>query len=145
MKQQPEEMKALNFLIGKWSTKGTIKAGDTMPETTINGTDSYEWILNGCFILHKVDVMMGDARTEAVEIIGEFDNLGKTYKMRSFDGQGNFTTMEAHLDDNGALHILGENMRSKLSIADNNNMTAHWERSADNKNWQPWMDLVFSK
>jgi Protein of unknown function (DUF1579) len=145
MQQQPEAMKALSFLIGKWSTQGTIKADDKMPETAINGTDSYEWILNGCFILHKVDVMMGDTRTEAVELIGEFDNMGRTYKMRSFDGQGSFTVMEAHLDDSGAMHILGNNMRSKLSIADSNNMTAHWERSADNKNWQPWMDLAFSK
>jgi hypothetical protein len=95
--------------------------------------------------LHKVDVAMGNDKTEAIEIIGEFDSKSKTYKMRSFDSQGNFITMEAYLDNSGALHILGNNMRSKLSVDDNNNMTAHWEKSEDNKNWKPWMDLTFSK
>jgi len=145
MEQQLNQMKALSFLIGKWNTKGDIKAGGKEPAIKIAGTDSYEWILNGAFILHKVDVMMGDNRTEAVEMIGEFDSTNKTYKMRSFDDQGNFTTLEAHVDDSGTLHILGDNMRSKLSIIDSDNMTAHWEKSADNKNWQPWMDLTFSK
>ncbi len=122
-----------------------MKSGGEMPATKIKGTDSYEWILNGCFILHSVNVVMGDDRTEAIEIIGEFDSTTKTYKMRSFDNQGDFTTMEAHLDEMGALPILGDNIRSKLSMDDNNNMSAHWEKSADNKDWQPWMDLTFSK
>lgn len=145
MEQQLKEMKALNFLIGKWNTKGDIKADGEMPAKKIKGTDSYEWVLNGCFILHKVDVVMGADKTEAIELIGEFNNKSKTYKMRSFDNQGNFITMEAHLDGSGTLHILGDNMRSKLSIDENNNMTAHWEKSEDNKNWQPWMDLTLSK
>lgn len=145
MDQQHKEMKALNFLIGKWNTKGEIKEDGKMPATKIKGVDSYEWILNGCFILHKVDVVMGDNRTEAIELIGEYDNTNRTYKMRSFDNQGNFMTMEAHLDESGVLHILGDTMRSKLSMDDSDNMTAHWEKLDDSKNWQPWMDLRFSK
>lgn len=145
MEQQFKSMKALSFLIGNWTTTGDIHAGEKEPATKITGTDSYEWILDGAFILHKVDVMMGDKKTRAVEIIGEFDSTNKTYKMRSFDDQGNFTTMEAHIGDNGVLHISGDHMRSKLSVVDSNNMTAHWERLADNKNWQAWMDLTFSK
>ena len=145
MDQQHKEMKALNFLIGKWNTKGEIKEDGKMPATKIKGVDSYEWILNGCFILHKVDVVMGDNRTEAIELICEYENTNKTYKMRSFDNQGNFMTMEAHLDESGALHILGDTMRSKLSMDNSNNMSAHWEKLDDSKNWQPWMDLRFSK
>ena len=145
MDHQHKEMKALNFLIGKWNTKGEIKEDGKMPATKIKGVDSYEWILNGCFILHKVDVVMGDIRTEAIELIGEYDNTNKSYKMRSFDNQGNFLTMEAHLDESGFLHILGDTMRSKLSMGDSNNMSAHWEKLDDSKNWQPWMDLRFSK
>ena len=67
------------------------------------------------------------------------------YKMRSFDNQGTFTEMEAWIDDNGTFCILGEKMRSSLSIRDSNTLTAHWENSIDNQNWLPWMDLTLSK
>ena len=145
MEQQLKEMKALSFLIGKWNTKGEIKEDGNMPATKIIGTDRYEWVLNGCFILHKADVKMGDEKIEVIELIGEFDNISRTYKMRSFDNQGNFVTMVAHLDEISTLHILGDKMRSKLSIIDSNNISVHWEKSEDNKNWKLWMELSFSK
>ena len=145
MDQLFKEMKPLSFLIGKWNTKGQIKAEGEMPAINIKGTDSYEWVLNGSFILHKVDVVMGEDRTEAFELIGEFDSISRTYKMRSFDNHGKFTTMEAIFDESGALHILGDIMRAKLSVYDSNNMSAQWEKLVDSKNWQSWMDLRFSK
>jgi hypothetical protein len=78
-------------------------------------------------------------------LIGEFDAATRTYKMRSFDNQGNFTTMECHLNKDGTLQIAGDNMRSTLTFHDNNNMSAQWERSEDGKNWMPWIKMTFSK
>ena len=137
-------MNELNFLIGSWKTEGEI-ISDKEPPARITGTDSYEWILEKSFILHKVDVMMGDEKTEAIELIGPGDKSKKTYNLRSFDKHGNFVTMEGRLDENGVLQISGDKMRSRLSLINENHMSAHWEKSEDNKNWSPWMDLQFSK
>ena len=139
------EISPLLFLIGKWKTDGTIISKEGVTESKIIGTDNYELILDGHYILHKVDVTMNNEKVEAIEIIGEFDATTKRYKMRSFDNQGAFTEMEAYIDEKGIFHILGDKMRSKLSMRDSNTLIAHWENSKDNKNWLPWMDLKLSK
>jgi hypothetical protein len=143
-KNSKTELTPLHFLLGTWNTRGKIMANEGNAPGQIEGTDSYELILGGHFILHKVDVTMNKEKVEALEIIGEFDAKTKRYKMRSFDNQGMFTEMEAYIDEKGSFHIIGDKMRSKLSVIDNNSMIAHWENSKD-KNWVPWMDLKLSK
>jgi hypothetical protein len=135
----------LSFLIGKWKTNGETEADNKTPAVKFEGTDSYEWTLDGQFILHTVDVTMGGDRVQAMEFIGEFDEQTKKYTMRSFDSHGAYLEMKAHLDGTGDLHIEGNNMRSILSVTDENNLTARWERSEDNKKWMSWMKLTLSK
>ena len=78
------DMQRLGFLIGTWKTEGEVRAEGNTPAIPFKGTDSYEWILNRTFILHKVDVTMGKEKTEAIEVIGGNDVGSKKYKMRSF-------------------------------------------------------------
>ena len=87
---------------------------------------------------------MGKEKIEAIEI-GGCDPGSNKYKMRSFDNQGAFTEMEAHIDEEGVLHIVGADMRSKLIRHNEKNLIAHWERLADDGEWVPWMDLQLSK
>jgi hypothetical protein len=138
-------MQSLDFLIGTWKTEGEVRAEGSAPATAIKGSDSYEWILNKTFILHKIDVTIGKEIIEAIEVIGGRDPESKKYKMRSFDNQGAFTEMEAHIDKKGVLHIVGANMRSELVRQDEKTLIAHWERLLDNRQWVPWMDLQLSK
>lgn len=135
----------MQFLIGTWNTEGEILANEGKAAIKFKGTDNYQWILDGQFILHKVDVTMNNEKIETIEIIGEFDATTNRFKMRSFDNQGTFTEMEACIDEKGTFYILGDKMRAKLSIRDNNTLIAHWENSIDNQNWRPWMDLTLSK
>ena len=137
-------MERLAFLIGVWQTQGEVVAEQDNPAIKFRGTDSYEWILNKNFILHKVDVQMGNDKTEAYEMIGGFDHESRRYKMRSFDNQGAFAEMEAHIDDKGVLHIVGADMRSQLVRQGQNNLIAHWERLSG-ETWIPWMSLRLSR
>jgi hypothetical protein len=137
-------MERLEFLIGTWKTEGQVRPEDTNPGTIFTGTDTYEWILDKNFILHKVNVVMGNEKIEALEIIGGLDVKGKTYKMRSFDNSGGFTEMDAHIDVKGILHLVGSNMRSQLVRKNQNILIAHWERLV-NDEWVPWMDLQLTK
>ena len=138
-------MDELQFLIGNWNTRGEMKATNDNPASVFTGTDTYEWILDGHFILHKVDVMMDGKKVEALEFIGLIPEKDGSYKMRSFDNQGNLTEMEAHLESEIELHINGDKMRSKLFVIDNNTLKASWERSNDNENWIPWMELKLTR
>jgi hypothetical protein len=138
-------MNLLDFLIGKWNTSGEIMASEGNAASQFTGTDSYEWILDGHYILHQVDVIMNNEKVEAFEIIGDYDPGTKRYKLRSFDNQGTFTAMEGFLDEKGTFHILGDKMCARLSVIDKNTMSAHWENSKDNQKWVPWMDLTLSK
>ena len=121
------EHKRLDALVGKWKSDGRTTAGGNEPVIKISGTDAYEWLPGGFFLLHHVDVRMGDEQVDTLEIIGGYDASSKTYPMRSFDNQGNFGVMQASVSDDG------------------NGMTAHWEQRSDGSKWRPWMDMTFTK
>lgn len=138
-------MKKLEFLIGSWHTQGEVLQDGSNASLQISGMDTYEWISGGCFILHRVDVFMGKARTEAVEIIG-YDKNRQTFFMKSFDNQGEETLMYALVEKAGVLKFGDNKMKSVLSISkDGNTMHAKWEQSKNGKDWEPWMQLEFKK
>jgi hypothetical protein len=92
-KQDPV-LKHLESFVGKWNTQGEIKASPYGPAGKIIGTDTYEWLPGGFFLVHRVDVRMGDQKNESIEIIG-YDASRKTYPMHSFDSQGNHILVQA--------------------------------------------------
>ena len=134
-------MESLEYLIGDWITSGSI-IGENEQKGKITGTDSYHWILDRKFILHKVEVTINDQQVQAIEIIGK---KAGGFDLRSFDNEGGFTEMSGHLDEKKVLHINGDKMRAALTIADNNTLKAHWEKSGDNKTWEPWMDITLER
>jgi hypothetical protein len=137
------ELKRLDVLVGKWHSEGQTKAS---PSIKINGTDTYEWLSGGFFLVHHVDVRMGDEQVKVIEIVGGYDAASHTYPMRSFDSHGNFVTMQASVSDDGVWTFAGEWERATLVIGDDgNSMSAHWERLDDRSNWIPWMDMKFAR
>ena len=78
-------LQALDFLCGKWRTEGEILDDSGEVVGKIAGTDSYEWVSGGYFLLHWVDVSMGDTKIEVIEVIGSYDSADDSYAMRSFD------------------------------------------------------------
>jgi len=144
-KKPSVQLKKLNFLIGKWHTQGKILQGASASSKDIRGMDTYEWVSGGFFILHRVDVFMGNERTEAVEIIG-YDQSRKSYFMKSFDNQGASMIMYAVLDKPGVLKFGDAKMKTILTANKNgNSMSAKWELSENGKTWKPWMNIQFDK
>ena len=112
------ELRRLGALVGRWRSEGHI-VGD--PAVPITGTDVYEWLAGGFFLVHHVDVVIGDQQVRALELIGEYDPATD-----AFTGGGA--------------------VRSTLTISpDRAGMTARWERSDDGASWQPWMDMTFTR
>jgi len=107
------------------------------------GTDTSEWLPGGFFLVHRVDVHLGDQPNESIEIIG-YDASGKTYPMHSFDSQGNHIVMQAGVvgDD---WSFTGESMRFTGAFSDDGkSISGKWEY-LDNSIWHHWMDVRLTK
>jgi hypothetical protein len=146
----------LHTIAGRWLTSGRVISE---PEIPVAGTDTYEVLPGGYFLVHHVDVTVGEHPVRAIEIIGEPDAVSGGFLARSFDSDGNAELMRVTIDDNGVFHFTGgadvasaaqptdaptTRVRSTLTIADDGqSMTALWERSEDGTNWHRWMDISF--
>src|SRR5688500_6591616 len=136
------ELKELNFLVGNWYSEGETKPTKSSPGMMIKGTDVYEWILEGHFLVHRVDVMTGNEDVRVIEVISD-GPAKKVFITRSVDNKGTFTTMKGKVKD-GKMKISGNKMRSTLIVTNNDHMNANWEISKNGK-WKVWMDMKFSR
>jgi hypothetical protein len=59
---------ALASIAGEWITSGHVVGPQP---TAVNGTDTYEVLPGGYFLVHHVDVTVGSKPVIAIEIIGE--------------------------------------------------------------------------
>lgn len=145
-------------IAGDWATSGHV-VGD--PPVPVSGSDVYEVLPGGYFLVHHVDVTVGSQDVRAIEIIGERISQDNAFLARSYDNQGNAEVMTFTVDDEGVFHFSGgpeiapaaqpanastARVRSTLRIGpDGNSMTALWERSEDGATWQRWMDMTFTR
>src|SRR5687768_9428808 len=102
-------LKLLDAFVGKWNTEGQIKESPFGPAGKLIGTDTYEWLASGFFLIHRVDVRMGDQKNESIEMIS-YDASSNTYPMHSFDSQGNSIVMQARITGD-TWTFTGESMR----------------------------------
>jgi hypothetical protein len=123
-------------LIGSWASSGRTVGG-----VGIEGSDVYEWLPGGQFVVHRVDVRMGGEQVDVLEMIGERD--GEAFLMRSFDNHGGTALMRATVDDAGVWTFAGPTERATLVVADST-MSARWEREVGGV-WEPWMDMEFRR
>jgi hypothetical protein len=133
-----------NKLIGKWKTEGWILKTSQNPEMKITGTDIYEIILDGFFILHTADVLMGNEKSLTHEIIG-FDKQNDQATLQHYNNQGSSGKMTGTLKDD-EFRINGDGLRFKGHFSKNNKeIVGVWEKSADQKNWVEFLKMNFVK
>ena len=159
MAAQPQpQIAVLDPIAGNWRTEGRVIGSDL----SIRGTDRYEWLGGGYFLIHYVDVSVGDEKVDAIEVIGEETENHGAFVARSFDNQGAVASMLLRVDSSGVYTFTGgsevapaakpdqaaptDHVRSTLRVADDRqSMAALWERSRDGQVWTPWMDVRFSR
>jgi len=142
-KNEAPEYRPLYPFIGKWNTHGNAKAGKGEPDVKIEGTDTYEWVAGGAFVLHTVDVTMGAERKESIEVIG-FEKSTNKYFMRSYDDAGEITEMIAEFGK-GTIRFLSDDLRFTGSFSDDEKvLSGVWEQR-NNEKWEPLMDIKLSK
>ncbi len=137
------ELKPLEMFVGSWHTEGKMKGEAGGRDVTIKGTDIYEWVSGGHFLLHRVNVLIGSQRVETTELIG-YDSASKTYAMHYFDSEGKVGYMSASVT-NGKWVFQGESLRFAGSFsADGSKLSGKWENYSGTQ-WLHFMDIELTK
>lgn len=129
-------------LIGIWKTEGTILT--EKDNSKLEGTDSYEFILDGNYILHKADVKMGDEKSETYEIL-KWDSFTESVKMEYFNSKGENGVMTSSLANNN-FKIQGDKIKFEGYINDeNSNLVGKWYLQTNGNEWREYIDLRLTK
>jgi hypothetical protein len=143
-RMKTEELEPLSKFVGRWSTEGIIPATGMTPEVRICGTDTYDWLPGGFFLVHKVDVFVGSDKNETLEIIG-FDKKIGAYTMQYYDNKGHSGFMTATCID-GVWTFTGETLRFNGGFKkDDKEFSGVWEQSTDGNTWFHFMDIKLTK
>lgn len=133
----------LQPFVGRWRTRGQVRATADAPAVEIEGTDSYEWLPGGFFLLHRVDVRIGGQPAQALEVIG-WDADAGSFFMHSYDDHGNTGIMRMSVRED-VWTFLGDAERFTGGFSDGGDtLSGHWERR-DGSEWLPWMDVHLTK
>ena len=128
-------------LIGIWVTKGTIVTHTN--DLELLGIDTYEYILDENYILHKADVMMGDERTQTFEIIS-LTNSKERAKMQYYNSKGESGSMTSYLVKN-VFKIKSSTMKFEGKFNDENTeLIGKWFVKEGDK-WIDSIDLKLKK
>lgn len=136
-------IEASNFsrLIGIWVTKGKIFTKSD--NVALIGIDTYEYILNENYILHKADVKMGDERTQTFEIIS-LTNAKERAKMQYYNSKGESGSMASYLSKN-VFKIKISTMKFEGKFNDENTeLIGKWFVKESDK-WIDFIDLKLKK
>lgn len=134
----------LESFIGKWKTTGKMYATRDDPEMVITGTDTYSWLPGKYFLIHKVDVVIGDHKNKALEIIG-YDARSKTYAMHSYNNVGETSRMNATYSKHG-WKFEGNGIRFRGDFnAKKNMISGIWEKGGKSGNWKTFMDVKLER
>jgi Protein of unknown function (DUF1579) len=141
------ETERLEALIGTWRTEGEVLGDDgSSPVATVEGTDAYEW-LGRHFVVHRIDVQMGDDHIRGLELIGPYEPDIRAFPTRACDNQGGVQTSVATVDDDGVWTFGAAAARATLRLdEDGRRMRAVWDRMQDGgETWRPWLRLRFTR
>jgi hypothetical protein len=142
----------LEAIIGMWRTEGEVlgEDGETVLQT-FSGSDAYDW-LGRFFVIHRVDVRMGEDQVENLEMIGPYDGERGGFLTAVYDGaSGEVERSIATVDDAGVWTFRAGAGASRgqatLRIdGDGEHMHAAWSRTEDDgASWRPWMRVTLTR
>jgi hypothetical protein len=129
-------------LIGIWKTEGKVFSGKD--KLKLAGTDSYEFILDGNFILHKAAVKMGKEKNETFEIIA-LDGSVEKGKMDYYNSKAATGVMTCSLIEND-FKIKGDKIKFVGTINDESTkLSGKWSKKEDSGKWNGFIELELTK
>lgn len=139
----------LDRFVGVWQLTGRQLSGLAGPSKSITGTESYDWLEGGHFLVHRLHVSVGDEASGALDIIG-LDRPSGAYASRTYSHAGAVTDWRwRELSPTGwriegCATLGGEllGVRSTVELSDDGNaIDTIWEHQAGDRAWQKYWEL----
>ncbi|RZL51318.1 MULTISPECIES: hypothetical protein [Pedobacter] len=131
-----EKLNLLQPFVGNWVTNG-----QTADDKNIVGTDIYKWIDGGFFMVHNVDIQIGNEHISSVEII-HYDNLEDVFRTQSFGSDGLISISTIKIYDDIIL-IFADHQRFQGKFL-KNKIVGIWEHRVKDE-WQHLMNIQLTK
>lgn len=137
-------LKPFSVLIGTWNTVGMHPL---IPDTTLHGRTSFEWLEGGAFLMMRSEIDEPGIPT-GIAIIGSDDAIGE-YFMLYFDERGVSRKHNVSLHDNILKwwrNAPGFSQRYTGTIVDDGNtIIGKGELSRDGSFWEQDLDLTYKR
>lgn len=137
-------LEPLSVLIGEWDMVG---AHPLIPETTLHGRTSFEWLEGGAFVIMHSEIDEPGVPT-GVSIFGSDDATGE-YFMLYFDERKVSRKYDASFKDNTMKwwrNAPGFLQRMTCTVADDGNtIVSKGELSRDGVVWEPDLELTYKR
>jgi Protein of unknown function (DUF1579) len=142
-----EPLHRLEVLVGTWKTEGWTRATGEVPAERIDAIDTYEWLVEGVALLHRVDARVGELKVDGAEIIGYApERAGYVTQYFGTDGPAAY---EADLSEEGERPrwtMRSPDTRFSGEFSDDGDViTGRWQRLLDGSTWADWMDITLTK
>lgn len=146
------ELSRLDIFVGTWKMEGQQYDGPFGPAAKITAVETYEWLIGGFFLVHRLGGRLEAAEMACVDIIG-YDDSTQCYTRYSFYSNGKTNQwQEGEVDGNWTLvgdsQIEGKTLKVRCTTVFNDSATqmdAKWECSSDGSNWQTFWDVKATK
>ncbi len=137
-------LKPLSVLVGKWDTVGTHLL---IPDTTLHGHTSFEWLEGGAFLIMHSEIDEPGIPS-GIAVFGSDDSTEELF-MLYFDERGVSRKYEVTLHDNlwkWWRNAPGFSQRYTGTITDNGNtIIGKGELSKDGSTWEKDLDLTYTR
>lgn len=125
----------LGAFIGHWKTEGRAGAGASLPEARIFGDETYEWLPEGFFLMHRFDRRIGDGTHKGLTVMG-YDAANQRYFANVFDSLG-YARRYAVQVQGSVWTVAGERERARMEFNDRGDvLSADWDVSGDGIDWR---------
>lgn len=138
----------LDVFLGRWRLAGQQFESPFGPAARISGWETYDWLLGGFFLIHRLEGRLGAAPMGCIEVIGH-DAATDSYPMRTFYNDGRFNEWRAS-EREGIWTTTGEWALEAESLSvrcttlfEEGGATrmGRWEYSSPSWGWQTFWDV----
>lgn len=137
-------LKSFSLLIGEWDTIG---AHPLIPDTTLHGRTSFEWLEGGAFLIMHSEIDEPGIPT-GIAIFGSDDSTGECF-MLYFDERKVSRKYDVSLEKNTMKwwrNAPGFSQRMTNTFADDSNtIISKGELSKDGVTWKPDLELIYKR
>lgn len=143
-------LRKLDFLVGTWELRGTTEEGPTGPPSVIKGTETFEWMEGGFFLVHSWKSTFESGGNTMVDSGYEFfDYNPETGKFRThfFNSLGPYDEKSSHYEgefDGDALVVVGPARFVRKPNPDGS-VSYDCDFPAEDGSWTPFMHCTLTR